>query len=56
MTNKKQCSKCKIFQPLNDYKNECKQCRVYLENKKRYREQHKEGIKQCAKEYYERKK
>ena len=52
----KQCSKCKVFQPLNDHKNACKQRRVCLENRKRYREQHREGIKQYAKECYERKK
>ena len=53
MTDKKQCSKCKVFQPL-DYKNECKQCNKCLENKRRYREQHKETLKQYAQHYYER--
>ena len=50
----KQCSKRKVFQPLNDYKNECKQCRACSENIKRHREHHREGIKQYAKECCER--
>ena len=54
MADKKQCSKCKVFQPLN-YNNECKQCNKCLENKRRYREQHKETLKQYAQQYYERK-
>ena len=56
MTDKKQCSKCKVYQPLDNYKNECKQCNKCLENKRRYREQHKETLKQYAQQYYERKK
>ena len=56
MTDKKQCSKCKVFQPLNYYRDECRQCNICLESKRRYREQHKEAVKQYAKEYYERKK
>ena len=56
MTDKTQCSKCKVFQPLDYYKNECKQCNKCLENKRRYREQHKEPLKQYAQQYYERKK
>ena len=56
MTDKKQCSKFKVVQPLNYYRDECKQCNICLESKRRYREQHKEALKQYAKEYYERKK
>ena len=53
MTDKKQCSKCKVFQPLERFKEERKQCNLCLESKQRYRENHKETLSQKAKEYYE---
>ena len=56
MTEKKQCSKCKVFQPLNYYRDECKQCNICLESKRRYRERHKEATKLYAKECYEKNK
>ena len=40
---------------LTRLQNECKQCRVCLEDKRKHREQRKEGIKQDAKECYEKK-
>ena len=43
MTDKKQCSKCKVFQPLNYFKNECKQCKLCLE------------AREYARQYYYRK-
>ena len=45
MTDKKQCSKCKVFQPLNYYRDECKQCKICLEAKQRYREKKQRQIK-----------
>ena len=56
MTDKKQCSKCKVFQPLNYYRDECKQCNICLESKRRYRERHKGATRLYAKEYYEKNK
>ena len=56
MTDKKQCSKCKVFQLLEKFNEGRKQCNVCLENKLRYREAHKEQIQQKAKEYYEQNK
>ena len=53
MTDKKQCSKCKVFQLLEKFNEGRKQCNVCLENKLRYREAHKEQIQQKSKEYYE---
>ena len=53
MTDKKQCSKCKVFQPLERFKEERKQCNLCLESKQRYRERNKETLSQKAKEYYE---
>ena len=56
MTDKKQCSKCKVFQLLEKFNEGRKQCNVCLENKLRYREAHKEQIQQKAKVYYEQNK
>ena len=53
MTDKKQCSKCKVFQPLERFKEERNQCNLCLESKQRYRERNKETLSQKAKEYYE---
>ena len=39
MTDKKQCSKCKVFQPLNYYRDECKQCKNCLEAKQQREKQ-----------------
>ena len=56
MTDKKQCSKCKVFQLLEKFNEGTKQCNVCLESKRRYREAHKEEIQQKAKVYYEQNK
>ena len=56
MTDKKQCSKCKVFQSLNYYRDESKQCKICLEAEQRYREKHRDKLRQYAKEYYEKKK
>ena len=53
MTDKKQCSKCKVFQPLERFKEERKQCNLCLGSKQRYRERNKETLSQKAKEYHE---
>jgi len=45
MTDKKQCSECKVFQPLNYYRDECKQCKNCLEAKQRYREKNRDKTK-----------
>ena len=55
MTDKKQCSKCKTFQPLSHYKDECKQCKTCLEAKQRYRENNRDKLRQYAIQYYHRK-
>ena len=49
-----QCSKCKVFQPVSRYSQGRKQCNLCLASKQRYREKHKEEIKEKQKEYYER--
>ena len=51
MTDKKLCSKCKVFQLLEMFKEERKQCNIRLESKKGYRERNKETLSQKAKEY-----
>ena len=56
MTDKKQRSKCKIFQPLNYFKNECKQCKICLEVKQRYREKNRDKLWQYAIQYHQSKK
>ena len=56
MTDKKRCSKCKTFQLLNHYKDECKQCNTCLEAKQRYGEKHRDKLRQYAIQYYHRKK
>ena len=55
MTDKKQCSKCKVFQPLNYFKNECKQSKLCLEAKQRYREKNQDKFREYARQYYYRK-
>ena len=52
MTDKKQCSKCKVFQPLNYFKNECKQCKLCLEAKQWYRENNHNKLREYARQYY----
>ena len=52
MTEKKQCSKCKTFQPLDGYNDGRTQCNMCLGNKRRYREKHHEELREKAKEYY----
>ena len=56
MTDKKQCSKCKVFQPLNYYSDECKQCKNCLEAKQRYREKNRDNLGQYAIQYHQRRK
>ena len=56
MTDKKQCSKCKVFQPLNYYRDECKQCKNCLEAKQRYREKNRDKLRQYAIQYHQRRK
>ena len=56
MTDKKQCSKCKVFQPLNYYRDECRQCRLCLEAKQGYREKNRDKLRQYAIQYHQRKK
>ena len=53
MTEKKQCSKCKIFRPLHQIEEQNKNCNICLEQRRRYRQKHKEEIKPKAKEYRE---
>ena len=55
-SDKKQCSKCKAFQPLDRFKEDRKQCNICLESKRRYREKHREELQQKAKEYYQQNK
>ena len=52
MTDKKQCSKCKVFQPPNYFKHKCKQCKLCLEAKQRYRETNRNKIREYARQYY----
>ena len=51
--NKKQCPKCKVFQPLDRYTDGRIQCNICLESKRKYRENHREQLRQKACEYYE---
>ena len=44
-TETKQCSKCKVFQPMIRYVEGRKQCNVCLSQKQRYREKHQEELK-----------
>ena len=55
MTDKKQCSKCQVFQPLNYFKNECKQSKLCLEAKQGYREKNEDKFREYARQYYYRK-
>ena len=48
----KQCSKCKVFQPMSRYLEGRTQCNVCLENKRRYREKHRQELRDKQKEYY----
>ena len=48
MTDKKQCSKCQVFQPLNYFKNECKQSKLCLEAKQGYREKNEDKFREYA--------
>ena len=52
MEDKKQCSKCKAFQPLQRYTEGRIQCNVCLEQKRRYREKHRDELRERAKQYY----
>ena len=51
--DKKQCSKCKVFQPLDFYRDECKQCHLCLEAKRRYRQKYRERENEKSKQYYQ---
>jgi len=53
MSEKKQCPKCKGLQPLKRYTQGRIQCNVCLEQKQRYREKHREELRDKAKAYYE---
>ena len=53
MNETKQCSKCKVFRPLNETEEDNKTCHICLEQKRRYRLKHKEDIRVKAKQYYE---
>ena len=55
MTDKKQCSKCKVFQSLNYSKNECKQCKLCLEAKQGDREKNQDKLREYARQYDYRK-
>ena len=50
---KKQCSKCKVFRLTNEFKEGRTQCNKCLETKQKYRENHREKLREKAKEYYE---
>ena len=54
MTETKQCSKCKIFRLPHQIEEHNKNCNICLDQRKRYREKHKEEIKSKAKEYREK--
>ena len=54
METKKQCSKRKVLQPLDKYRDGRTQCDVCLEQKRRYRENYRDELKQRAKAYYEK--
>ena len=51
-TEVKKCSKCKVLQPLNRYAEGRTQCNVCLEIKRRYREKHRQELRDKQKEYY----
>ena len=53
MSETKQCSKCKVFRPLHQIEGNNKNCNICLEQRRRYREKHREEIKPKAKEYYQ---
>lgn len=52
MSDKKQCPKCKVLQPLERYTEGRIQCNICLEQKQRYREKHREELREKAKTYY----
>ena len=54
MEDKRQCSKCKVLRIVDDFKEGRKQCNVCLDNKRRYREKHKEELSNNNKEYHEK--
>ena len=56
MTETKQWSKCKIFRPLDQIKENNKNCNICLEQRRRYRQNHKEEITTQSKEYREKNK
>ena len=49
----KQCSKCKQYRTLDNFKEGRKQCNVCLDAKWRYRQKYPEKISQHNKEYYQ---
>ena len=49
----KQCSKCKKSKTLDNYRPDRKLCNQCLEEKARYRENHREELREKAKEYYQ---
>ena len=49
-----QCPECNVFQFVSRYSRGRKLCDLCLATKQRYREKHKEEIKEKQKEYYER--
>lgn len=53
METKQQCSKCKAFRSVDTYKDGRTQCYVCLEQKRRYREKHRDELREKAKQYYE---
>ena len=54
MTETKQCSKCKVFRQLNQIEENNKNCNVCLEQRRRYRQRHKEEINIQSKAYREK--
>ena len=56
MSETKQCSKCKVFRPLHLIEETNKNCNICLEQRRRYRQKHKEEIKNQSKEYREKNK
>lgn len=56
MTESRQCSKCKIFRPTHQIEDNNKNCNICLEQRRRYRQKHKEEIKNQSKEYREKNK
>ena len=51
-TEVKKCSKCKVLQPMNRYVEGRTQCNVCLEIKRKYREKHRQELRDKQKEYY----